>query len=86
MKDIFNITDIRANPFKRDTTLYEPVADPGAVILEWDPEKQSYGKHARRMNDLTKLAALQKEVIQRVLDRSIEKSVHPKKPHLTVVK
>ena len=86
MTKIPNITDIIASHFNQDTTLEDSAADLGAIILEMSREKQYYGEHTRRMTELKKIAAVQEEVILRMLERSVAESDQPKRPHLTVVK
>ena len=81
-----DIADIIASHFNQDKTLYESAADLGAIAFEMIREKINQGQHAKHMEELTKLAALQERIIRRMLDDSIEKSDQPKRPHLTVVK
>jgi hypothetical protein len=42
-------------------------------------------EHTRRMAALKKMAALQEKVITRILERSVEKPAHPKRPQLKIV-
>ena len=86
MTKIPNIADIIASYSNQDKTLQETAADLGAIILEMEHEEKYYGKHTKRLTELKKLAALQENVIHRMLDKSIEKSHQPKRPHLTIVK
>ena len=86
MTDIPNIADIIASYRNQDNSLHMPTADPAAVILEIDREKLYYGEHKRRMTELKKIAALQKTVLHRILERNLDKHDTPKRPHLTVVK
>ena len=86
MKKIPNIADIIASHSNQDKTLQETAADLGAIILEMEREEEFYGKHTKRMAKLKKLTELQEIVVHRMLDKSIEKSDQPKRPHLTVVK
>lgn len=81
-----NIADIIGNAFNQERPIQESAADLGAIILEMKREEQYYGKHTRRMVELTMLAEIQERVIHRILDRAIEKSDKPKRPHLKVVK
>ena len=84
--DTPNIADIIASYSNQDKTLYESAADLGAIILEMEKEEQYYGKHSKRLAELKKIAALQDIVVSRLLEKSIDKSDQPKRPHLTVVK
>jgi hypothetical protein len=86
MKKTPNISGISAGHFNQDTPQEESAADPGAVILEITREKRYYGEHTRRMATLKKMAALQEKVITRMLERSVEKPAHPKRPQLKLVK
>ena len=86
MTKIPNIADIIANYYNQDKTLHESAADLGAIILEMEHEEEHYGQHTKRLTELKKLAALQERIIHRMLDRGIENTDQPKKPHLTVVK
>ena len=81
-----NIADIIGNAFNQERPIQESAADLGAIIIEMKREEQYYGKHTRRMTELTMLAEIQERVIHRILDRAIEKSDKPKRPHLKVVK
>ena len=86
MEKIPNIADIIASYANQDKTTYESAADMGAIIFEMKREKDHYGENTERMAELQKLAALQERIIRRMLDRSLEDSHQPKRPHLTVVK
>ena len=86
MTKIPNIADIIASYSNQDKTLQESAADLGEMILEMEREEKYYGKHTKRLTELKKPAALQENVVHRMLDKSIEKSDQPKRPHLTVVK
>ena len=86
MEKIPDSADISGNSFSQERTLHETAATPGAIILEMKREEPYPGKPARRLEELTKLAAVQKRVVSRMLDRSIEKPLQPKRPHLTVIK
>ena len=86
MTKIVNLGDIIANHFNQDNTLQEAAADLGAIILEMDREKQHHGVHTKRLAELEKLAEVQKRVVSRMLDNSIDKTDQPKRPRLTVVK
>ena len=86
MTEIVNLGDIIANHFNQDKTLQETAADLGAIILEMNREKQYYGERTKRMAELEKLAEVQKRVVSRMLDNSINKADLPKRPRLTVVK
>ena len=86
MDKIPNIADIIASYCNQDKTLYESGADLGAIIFEMKREEQYHGKHTKRMEELAQLAEIQERVIHRMLDRAIDKSDQPKRPHLTVVK
>jgi hypothetical protein len=80
-----NITDLIASPFNRKKTRQGATTDPGTIILEINPEQLHHHRHIRRMAELGKLAVVQRRVVSRMLDRSIEKASQPKAPHLTVV-
>ena len=84
--DIPDIADIVASHFNQDKSLYQSAADMGAIIFEMKREKDHYGENTERMAEIQKLAALQERLIRRMLDRSLEESHQPKRPHLTVVK
>ena len=86
MDDVPDIVDIIGNAFNQERPIQEAAADLGAIILEMKREEQYYGKHTKRMEELTQLAEIQERVIHRMLDRAIEKPDPPKKPHLTIVK
>lgn len=86
MKKTPNITDVIGNAFNQERPIQESAADLRAIILEMKREEQYYGKHIKRMAELTMLAKIQERVIHRMLDRAIEKSDQPKGPHLKVVK
>ena len=81
-----NIADIIGNAFNQKRPMKESAADLGAIILEMKREEQCYGKHTKHMAELMTLADVQKRVVSRMLDRSIEKPTHPKRPHLKIVK
>jgi hypothetical protein len=68
------------------TTPARSSADLGAIILEMKREEKYYGKHTKRMTELTKLAEVQQRVMSRFLDRAIENSDKPKRPRLKIVK
>jgi hypothetical protein len=57
-----------------------------AIVLEMGPEQQNQGRHRRRIAELGKLADVHKRVVNRLLERSIEKDDQPKGPQLTIVK
>ena len=86
MSDIPSNDDIVVSHSNRDKSLDESASDLGAIIIEIDREKQYYVKHTRRMAELKRLASLQKNVIVRMLERSIEEREQPKRPHLKVIK
>ena len=86
MTKIPNIADIIASHSNQDKTLQESAADLGAIILEMEREEECYGKHTKRLAELKKLAELQERIIHRMLDKSIDESEQPKRPHLTIVK
>jgi hypothetical protein len=86
MKKTPNISGITAGHFNQDSLPKESAADPGAVILEMTNEKRYFGEHTRRITELKTMAALQEKVITRILERSVEKPAHPKKPQLKVIK
>jgi hypothetical protein len=81
-----NIADIIGNAFKQERPLEDVAADLGAIILEMEREKKYYGEHTKRVEELKKLADVQDRVFTRTLARDIEKSTHPERPHLTIVK
>ena len=81
-----NISDIIGNALNEERPLEDAAADLGAIILDMEREKKYYGEHTKRMADLVKLADVQRRVVSRMLDNSIEKSNQPKRPHLTIVK
>ena len=84
--DIPNIADIIASYANQDKTLYESAADLGAIIFEMERENLHNGMHSKRLAELKRIKALQETVIHRLLEKSIDKSDQPKRPHLTVVK
>jgi len=84
MDKITGIADIIASYSNQDKTLEESAADLGATILEIGQEKALSGEHTRRMAELKKVAELQKKVVHRLLDRTVEDLNQPKRPHLTV--
>lgn len=87
MTKIPTITDIIAGHFNQDTLPEGSAADDlDAVILEMKREKRYDGEHTRRMAELKKMTALQEKVITRILERSIDKPTHIKRPQLKVVK
>jgi hypothetical protein len=86
MTKIPNIAEIIASYSNQDKTLQETAADLGAIILEMKREEKYYGKHTKRMTELTKLAEVQQRVMSRLLDRAIENSDKPKRPRLKIVK
>jgi hypothetical protein len=86
MEKIPNIADIIAGHLNQDKTPEEAASDLGATILEMSREERYYGKHTRRMAKLKKIAALQERVVHRLLDKTVEDTDQPKRPHLTVVK
>ena len=86
MKKIPNIADIIARHSNQDKALQKSAADLGAIILEMEHEEKYYGKHNQRMAKLKQLAELQKIVIHRMLDSSVDEHTPPKRPHLTIVK
>ena len=86
MKKIPDIPGITAGHFNQDTLREASTTAPGVVILEMKPERRYFGEHTRRMAELKKRAALQEKVITRILERSVEKPAHPKKPQLKVIK
>ena len=86
MDKIPNIADIIASYSNQDKSLYESAADLGAIILEMEREHQYNGSHSKRLAELKRIAALQETVVHRLLEKSIDKSDQPKRPHLTVVK
>ena len=81
-----NIVDISGNTFNQESPPQEAAADLGALNLEINRLKQRYRKYTKRMEELTQFAIIKEEVAHRMLDKAIEKSDQPKKPHLTVVK
>jgi len=86
MSDIPRIEDIVVNNFNQDKTLDESVSDLGTIIIEIDRERLHFGDHTRRMAELKRLATLQKNVILRMLESSIEERDQPMRPHLKVIK
>lgn len=86
MSDIPSNDDIVVSHSNRDKSLDESASDLGAIIIEIDRKKQYYIEHTRRMAELKRLASLQKNVIVRMLERSIEEREQPKRPHLKVIK
>jgi hypothetical protein len=86
MEKIPDIADIIGNAFNQERPIQESAADLGAIIFEMKREEKYYGKHTKRMAELTKLTDIQERVIHRMLDRAIEKSDQPERPHLKVVK
>ena len=86
MKKTPDISDIIGNAFNQERPLEDVAADLGAIVLKMEQEKKYYGEHTKRMADLEKLAEVQRRVVFRMLDNSIDKSDPPKRPHLTVVK
>ena len=86
MDKIPNIADIIGNAFNQERPIQEAAADLGALALEMEREEKHYGKNTKRMAELAQLAEIQERVIHRMLDKAIDKSAQPKKPHLTVVK
>ena len=84
--DIPNTADIIASYANQDKTSFEAAADLGAIIFEMKREKDHYGERTERMAEAQKIAALQERLIRRMLDRSLEESHQPKRPHLTLVK
>ena len=86
MKKTPNIADLIGNALNQDRPLEDAAADLGALILDMEREKKYYGEHTKRMSDLMKLAEVQRRVVSKMLDNSIDKSDQPKRPHLTVVK
>ena len=84
--DIPDITDLSARHFNHKRTRQDAATSPGAIVLEISAGQRHRGEHRRRMLELGKLASVQKRVLSRMLERSIEKSGQPKGPHLTVVK
>jgi hypothetical protein len=81
-----NISDIISNALNEERPLEDVAADLGALILNMEHEKKYYGEHTKRMADLEKLAEIQRRVVSRMLDNSIDKSDQPKRPHLVIVK
>ena len=81
-----NIADIIGNAFNQERPMEAAAADLGAIILEMEREKKYYGEHTKRMAESTKLAEVQHRVMSRMLDRAIENTDQPKKPHLKIVK
>ena len=86
MDKIPNIADIIGNALNQERPIQEAAADLGALVLEMEREEKHYGKNTKRMAELAQLAEIQERVIHRMLDRAIDKSDQPKRPHLTVVK
>jgi len=86
MTDLPSIEDIVISHFNQDNTLDESASDHGAIIIEIDRERLHFGEHTRRMAELKRLASLQKSVILRMLESSIEERDKPKRPHLKVIK
>ena len=81
-----DIVDITGNAFNQKRPSQEAAADLGALELDMKREEKNYGRHSKRMEELTRLAEIQERVIHRLLDRAIEKPTQPKRPHLTIVK
>jgi len=86
MSDIPNSDDIIVSHSNQDNTLDESASDLGAIIIEIDRERQHFGEHTKRMAELKRLATLQKNVILRMLESSVEERDKPKRPHLKVIK
>lgn len=87
MKDeTHDSTDPTASHFNRKKAWQGATTDPGAIILDINPERLHPVTHRRRMAELGKLVDVHRRVVTRILDRSVEKYNQPKGPHLTVVK
>lgn len=86
MSDIPSSDDIVVSHSNQDNTLDESASDLGAIIIETDRERQHFGEHTKRMAELKRLATLQKNVILRMLESSVEERDKPKRPHLKVIK
>jgi hypothetical protein len=81
-----DITNLIASHSDRNKSDESPNTSLNAIVLKMTREQRRYAEHIRKMTELKRMASFQERIVHRMLDKGIEETGQPERPHLKIVK